>query len=249
MTYLGLTVGPSLGGWLAEAAGWRFVFLINIPVCLLALALSIWAIPRDVAGEKKERFDLPGALVFLAGLVALLVGLNRGHEWGWTSPAILLLLGTAMLLLGLFVAIERKARDPMLDLSLFRNRTFSASVASAVINYICVYSIMFLMPFYLIQGRGLGPARAGLLLTAEPIVMAVIAPISGTLSDRIGARLPGTIGMGVLAGGLFLLSRLGPASGPVIRPRRLCRHRDFISPNTRVPGCGTFHRCGIAPAF
>jgi MFS family permease len=201
--------------------------------------------------ERKERFDLPGALVFLAGLVALLVGLNRGHEWGWASPSILILLGTAILLLGLFVAIERKARDPMLDLSLFRNRTFSATVASAVINYICVYSIMFLLPFYLIQGRELGPAQAGLLLTAEPIVMAVIAPISGTLSDRIGARLPGTIGMGVLAGGLFLLSRLGPASplGLVILGLGVCGLGIgiFISPNTSaLLGSAPFHRRGIA---
>lgn len=187
----------------------------------------------------------------MAGLVALLLGLNRGHEWGWTSPAILLLLGMAILLLGLFIFIEKKARDPMLDLDLFRNRTFSASVSSAIINYICVYSIMFLMPFYLIQGRGLGPSEAGLLLTAEPIVMAVIAPISGTLSDRIGARILSTIGMGVLAGGAFLLSRLGPDApiawvilGLAVSGLGI---GIFISPNTSaLLGSAPYHRRGIA---
>jgi MFS family permease len=89
---------------------------------------------------------------------------------------------------------------------------FSLSVLSAVINYICLYTILFLMPFYLINGRSLNPAQAGLLLTAQPIVMAVVAPISGTLSDRFGARIPGMLGMALLALGLFFLSRLGPAS-------------------------------------
>ena len=100
----------------------------------------------------------------------------------------------------------------MLDLSLFRVPLFSMTTISAVLNYICVYSITFLMPFYLIQGRGLNSAQAGLLLTVQPIIMAITAPISGALSDRIGSRLPGMVGMAVLGVGLFLLSRLGPNS-------------------------------------
>jgi MFS family permease len=100
----------------------------------------------------------------------------------------------------------------MLDLSLFRRRLFSAAVASAVLNYICVNTITFLLPFYLIQGRGLSPAQAGLLITAQPLIMAIAAPLSGTLSDRIGSRVPSTLGMAILAIGLFLLSRLDPQS-------------------------------------
>jgi MFS family permease len=142
----------------------------------------------------------------------LLLGLNQGHEWGWTSPIILVLLTIALLTLIAFLINERRVLYPMLDLSLFRRRLFSAAVASAVLNYICMYSVVFLMPFYLIQGRGFGTGEAGLLLTAQPLIMAIAAPLSGTLSDRIGSRLPGTLGMTILAGGLFLLARLGPAS-------------------------------------
>ena len=120
---------------------------------------------------------------------------------------IMALLFSAVILLSLFIYIEKHVKHPMLDLSLFKQLPFSMTTASAVINYIGVYSCIFLMPYYLIQGRGFSPAQAGLILTAQPVVMAVIAPISGTLSDRIGTRLPAVFGMAVLSAGLFLLSR------------------------------------------
>jgi EmrB/QacA subfamily drug resistance transporter len=194
MTYLGLTVGPSLGGWLAQAFGWRSVFLINIPVGLAAMALSYRFIPRDSHARSADPFDFPGAIVFTGGLTALLLGLNRGHDWGWTSPMILALFGVSILLIGLFLLIETRTAHPMLDLSLFQSWTFSSSVSAAVLNYICVFSVTFLMPFYLISGRNLNAAQAGLLLSGMPVVMAIVAPISGTVSDRVGARLPGTLG-------------------------------------------------------
>lgn len=251
MTYLGLITGPSLGGWLAEYYGWRSVFYINLPVGLIALLLSIWFIQKDAPEKIAERFDWAGALTFLGGLVSLLLALNRGHDWGWTSPAILGLFACAIVLLGVFLWIESRVRAPMLDLSLFRIRSFSTSISSAVLNYVCVYSIVFLMPFYLIQGRGLSPSQAGLLLTAQPIVMAIVAPISGTLSDTIGARIPGVTGMGILALGLFLLSRLNIASPPsmVALSLAVCGLGigTFISPNnSSLMGSAPRHRQGIA---
>jgi EmrB/QacA subfamily drug resistance transporter len=212
MTYLGLTVGPALGGFLAGRLGWRSVFYINVPVGALALALSARFIPRDRPAERSGRFDIAGALTFLLSLVALLLGLNQGHGWGWTSAPVLGLLAAAAAFGGAFLAIEKRAASPMLDLSLFSSRVFSTSTASAVLNYVCLYSITFLLPFYLIQGRGLGPAQAGLILTAQPLVMAVAAPLAGTLSDRIGSRLLSTAGMVLVGIGLLLLSRLGPES-------------------------------------
>jgi EmrB/QacA subfamily drug resistance transporter len=208
MTYLGLTAGPSFGGWLADFLGWRSVFYINVPIGTAAAYLSARFIPRDRAG-RAERFDAAGALTFMGGLVLLLFALNRGHAWGWGSPLIAGTLCAAGAMLGAFVAVELRAPAPMLDLSLFGNRMFAAATASAMLNYVCLYSVVFLMPFTLIQGRGLDPAQAGFLMTAQPLVMAVSAPLSGTLSDRIGARLPGTVGMAAMSAGLFLLSRLG----------------------------------------
>ncbi len=212
MTYLGLTVGPSLGGWLTTQFNWRAVFFINVPVGILALLLGFLFVPRDGGREHAEPFDLRGAALFMAGLTALLLALNQGGTWGWASPAVLGLLLAAAVLLGIFLRLEARIQAPMLDLSLFRSRLFSASSLSAVFNYICVFSVLFLMPFYLLQGRRMDAAQAGLVLSAQPLVMAIIAPISGALSDRIGTRIPGVTGMALLSLGLFLLSRLGEST-------------------------------------
>jgi EmrB/QacA subfamily drug resistance transporter len=251
MTYLGLTVGPSLGGWLTQAFGWRTVFYINVPVGALAFLLGMIFIPRDIPVESHQKFDLPGAMAFLLALTLLLLGLNKGADWGWSSPYVVGPLVGAVIFAVVFIWIEGHSTAPMLDLSLFRIPLFSASVGNAILNYICVYSITFLMPFYLIQGRGFNPAQAGLLLTVQPIMMAISAPISGALSDRVGSRIPGMIGMGLLAVGLFLLSRLGPASEIWLVLLGLAvagvGTGTFISPNTSaLMGSAPRARQGIA---
>lgn len=251
MTYLGLTVGPSLGGLLTHSFGWRTVFYINVPVGLLALFLSLRSIPKDTPLEKNQRFDLAGAFLFLTGLSALLLGLNKGADWGWSSPSVIGLLTIALLLMVIFIQVERHSQAPMLDLNLFKIPLFSASAANALLNYICVYSLVFLMPFYMIQGRGLNPAQAGLLLTAQPIIMAITAPISGFFSDRFGSRRPGMIGMGILASGMFLLSRIGAETSLWIVILGLATTGAgtgiFISPNTSaLMGAAPKTRQGIA---
>lgn len=209
MTYLGLTTGPPLGGFLTGVYSWRAVFYINVPIGLAALLLTWRFVPGDSGDRREERFDLLGAAAFMLGLVLLLLALNQGHAWGWGSATILGLLVVALTALAAFVVIEKRVSSPMLDLSLFGRPVFSAATGSAVLNYIAVYSIVFLMPFYLIQGRGLSPARAGILFVVQSITMAIVAPLSGTLSDRIGSRIPAAVGMTTLAAGLLLLSRLG----------------------------------------
>jgi MFS family permease len=251
MTYLGLTVGPSFGGWLASVAGWRTVFYINLPVGILAIWLSLRSIPNDKGYKTGERFDWMGAVLFVIALSALLLGLNQGHNWGWDSPRTLILLAGAVLLFMLFYWTERRAANPMLDLGLFNQHRFSMTTASAVLNYIGIYSAIFLMPFYLIQGRLLSSAEAGLLLTAQPIVMAVVAPLSGTLSDRWGTRWPAVIGMAVLSFGLYLLAQLGPESSTLTIALSLgvmgLGTGTFISPNnSALMGAAPRHRQGIA---
>jgi MFS family permease len=251
MTYLGLTIGPSLGGWLTQTFGWQTVFYINIPVGLLALTLSATYIPKDIPADSSKRFDLPGSVAFMVGLTALMLGLNKGAEWGWSSPAVLGLLVGALLLLALFIWIEQRSPAPMLDLSLFRIPMFSTSTASAVLNYISIYSTIFLMPFYLIQGRGLNPAEAGMLLTAQPVMMAITAPIIGALSDKFGSRGMGMIGMSVLAAGLFMLSLIRLDSGLWLVLIGLVTTGlgtgIFISPNTSaLMGAAPKARQGIA---
>ncbi len=212
MTYLGLTVGPSLGGWLAGQFGWSAIFFINVPVGMVAYYLGKRFIPSDKKKMRSDSFDLLGSGLFSLGLLALMVALNQGGTLGWLSWPILLSFTVSIVLLTAFIRVELRSFSPLLDLSLFINRTFSISVISAIINYIGVYSITFLMPFYLIQGRGLEPAQAGLILTAMPLVMAMMAPISGLLSDRLGTKALTTSGMVLLSCSLILLTGLSEAT-------------------------------------
>ncbi len=209
MTYLGLTVAPSLGGFLTDLISWRAVFYINVPVGLIAFTLAWLFIPKDKEIGSRESFDLPGAVLILIGLMALLLALNQGYAWGWYSFQILGLFLLSGVLLSSFIFVERKSKSPILDLSLFKNKVFSASAISAVLNYIAIFSILLLLPFYLLQGRGLNPSQAGLILTVQPIVMAIVAPISGSISDRIGTRIPTVLGMLILSLGIFIMSRFG----------------------------------------
>ena len=251
MTYLGLTVGPSLGGWLTDQFSWRAVFFINVPVGVIAIVLSLLFIPAEQEKKEAEPFDISGALIFLAGLSALLFALNQGGAWGWGSAGVIGLLVLAVILLAIFVRMELNKKSPMLDLSLFKSKLFAFSTASALLNYVCLYAVVFLLPFYLIQGRGFSTGHAGLILTAEPVLMAISAPISGTLSDRVGSRSLATIGFGIMTLGLVLLSRLSPVSsiGYLVASLAIFGLGTgiFISPNTSaLMGSAPKNRQGIA---
>jgi EmrB/QacA subfamily drug resistance transporter len=210
--YLGLATGAPLGGWLTGLLGWQSVFLVNVPLGLLALVLG-WRVPMPVVpSARRDSFDLAGAAIYVLGLGLLLLGLNQGHAWGWSSGPVLgsLLLGAA--LLAVWVIVELRVPSPMLDLRLFQHASFAAPVVSNVLSYAAAIFTTFLLPFALIQGRGLSPAQVGLILTCQPVVMALTASVSGALSDRVGTRVPSTLGMVILSAGIFLLSRLDAAT-------------------------------------
>jgi len=252
MVYLGSMAGPVLGGWFTDHLSWRAVFYINVPVGIMASVLSIKFIPRDQPKKQKnETFDIAGAILFMAAFAVLLLGLNQGYARGWTSPLIQCSFVSGILLLLLFITLESRVPHPLLDLSLFRKTQFSMSVASAVLNYIAVFTVLFLMPFYLIQGRGESTGRAGLLLMIQPAIMTICAPLSGILSDRIGTRRPATLGMALLGTGLFLLSRLGADSSMIFVDVALgvtgLGTGIFIAPNnSALMGAAQANRQGMA---
>ena len=204
--YLGLAAGAPLGGFLADGFGWQSVFLIPLPFAILALLVSWRALRVEAPPSKRERFDFVGAIVYLVGLVVVLLALNRGRSWGWGSELTIGCLVLGGIFLVAFILHERRTPHPMLNLSLFSDRAFTAPVISSMMNYAASAGTTFILPFALIQGRGLSPGLVGLVLTSQPIVMAVMASVSGALSDKIGSRLPATLGMAILAVGLFALS-------------------------------------------
>ncbi len=210
MTSLGLALGPSMGGWLTDMFGWRVIFFINLPIGAAAFLLAFRHIAEDGhLPSRKEPFDGIGAALFLGAFFALQFALGRGEAWGWGSAATVGVFAGSAALGYLFVRRESAARSPMVDLSLFGSRLFSIAVGSALVNYVCVASILFLVPFYLIQGRGLSASKAGIVMTAQFLAMSLTAPVSGMISDRVGSRAPATAGMAIMAGGLFLLSAMG----------------------------------------
>jgi EmrB/QacA subfamily drug resistance transporter len=251
MTYLGLTVGPPLGGWLADAFGWPSIFYINLPVGAIAIALAVTFVVNDRPETIRERFDWTGAALFSGGLVALLVALDQGHAWGWTSALTLACFAVSGAMIAIFIRVEIGRPAAMLDLTLFRNRVFASATGAALLSYVSSYSVIFVLPFLLVQGRGLSAGRAGLIMATQPLVMAIVAPISGTASDRIGPRRLTTAGMFALALGLVLLATFAPSGSRafVVVPLMIVGLGIglFTSPNnSALMGAAPRHRQGIA---
>jgi len=211
MVYFGLAAGPGLGGILADTLGWRWVFLVNVPLGLLAAAVTLAAVPKDETIIAKQPFDWAGALTFMVALTSLffLMGSGKGRRWLPGGDAILFVV--FLFAASAFVALELGRLEPMLDLKLFKSRFFSAATASAMINYIGYGTLAFMVPFYLVDGIGYGATSAGILIMAMPVAMMIVAPVSGWLSDKVGPRIPASLGMVLLAGGIFIFSRLGAA--------------------------------------
>jgi EmrB/QacA subfamily drug resistance transporter len=204
---LGLSLGPALGGVLTQLASWRSIFLINAPIGIIAILWAWRVLPNESRG-RDQSFDVRGAALSGSALFCLLLALSEGQGWGWTS-APTLGLAAAFLVLGVaFVLTERATAQPLLDLSLFRIRPFSFGLASVIVAFSGLFTATFLLPFLLQQGRGFSPIEAGLLLTPVPISMAIVAPFSGSASDRFGPGILASAGMLVMVLALLSLTQL-----------------------------------------
>jgi len=249
-TYIGLTVGPPLGGFLVTHVSWRWVFFINAPSALVVVALGAALLPRPER-TPGTRWDLEGTVTLLAGLPLALIAIDQGHNWGWLSLRTLTAAAGGMALLVLFVLLELRSADPLLQVRLFHSRELSCATVSAVGNYVGVFVAIILTPYYLTEGLGLTSSRAGLLLSIQPVVMAFVASPSGRLSDRIGTRSLSVAGLLVFAAGLAGLSTVGPATEPVVVAAWLAvmglGTGVFISPNSSaLMGAAPNHQQGVA---
>ncbi len=206
--YLGLSLGPPLGGLLTQQLGWRSVFLANVALGAVATAMAA----RGLVGEWKEspgdRLDGRGAVLYAVGLSALMYGLGRLPA---ATGAGLVALGVASL--AAFVAWERRAAHPLLDIALFaENRVFAFSNLAALINYAATFAVGFLLSLYFQSVRGLTAQAAGGILAVQPLVQAGLSPFAGRISDRVDPRVVASSGMGLIAVGLGLLAFAGPAT-------------------------------------
>ena len=206
--YIGLSLAPFLGGILTQYLGWRSIFYATVPFELLVIWITWRYIKEEWADAKGEKFDLWGSIIYLFSMSAFMFGFSRLPE---LSAIVLAALG----LLGLFgfVIHEMKLLSPIFNIRLLTsNRLFAFSNLAALINYATTFAITFLLSLYLQYVLGLSPRDAGMILIAQPVMMAVVASISGKLSDRHDPRILSSIGMGIIVGGLIMLSVLSEQS-------------------------------------
>jgi EmrB/QacA subfamily drug resistance transporter len=204
---VGLSLGPVIGGIITQGLTWRSIFFINAPIGILAI-LWAWRILPAEDRRGGQSFDLGGALLSGVGLFCLLLALSEGQGWGWTSFSTLGLMAAFVALAALFLFVEHRAVQPLVDLNLFRSRPFSAGLVTLVVAFAGLLTASFLLPFLLQQTRGFSPLEAGLLMTPMPLSMALVAPLSGMASDRLGPRIPASLGMAIVVLGLLSLTQL-----------------------------------------
>jgi len=205
--YLGLTLGPVLGGVLVQTLGWRSLLWLNLPLGMLILPLAYRNLPPDEA-RPAARLDLGGAALFSLGLGLLVVGFTRVSE-----PAGQAMTVASLACLTAFWRWERRVAEPMLDVRVFAaNRLFLFSNLAALINYASTSAVVFLLSLYLQYIQGLTPAAAGGILLVQPLIMAALSSYAGALSDRVSPRLLASVGMGITATGLAAVGGLGPAT-------------------------------------
>ncbi len=205
-TMLGVAMGPVIGGFLTSALSWRFIFLVNIPVGVIAILLGIFVIPRLPAIAKNSKLDIPGVIFIFIALASLILGLNM-MQGDNSSTGILVLIIFAVFL-SAFIIREKRAKEPLANLSVFRNAAYSIQNIAILILQMGVAGVMFLMPFYLEIVKGMSTGESGALLLALPVGNILTAPIAGKISDVIGTKKPIIFGFIIAIAGLFLLSTL-----------------------------------------
>ncbi|MBP8032000.1 MAG: MFS transporter [Acetobacterium sp.] len=204
---LGSLVGPGLGGIIVGAASWEYIFLINVPVGVVVLFFAIKLLPRS---NKKvtDRLDILGAALFMFSIVPLFVALGQVPSLGFTNPLILSAFVVSVLSFIAFIVVEQKRENPLISLSIFKNKLFSLSIFCAFITFVGLFCNSIIQPFYLQDVMNYAPEQAGLIMMIFPLVLSVLAPVSGHVSDKIGSELLTFIGLLLISLGLFLMSTL-----------------------------------------
>lgn len=205
---IGLAIGPGLGGLLLQSTSWRSVYLVRVPVALIVLALVGRVVPAPASGDGRatrradESLDLPGAVLVGAGLAAGLLALSRGGVSGWDAPVVVIGFTLAVALLGVWVAVERRSSNPVIDLTLLRSTPLTVANALNVVANATMFAIWLLTPYYLVTVRGLSTIAGGLMLGVAPLATAVAAPLAGRILGRVSTDRLSSVGLALEAVGL-----------------------------------------------
>lgn len=211
---LGALVGPPLGGFILDATSWEYIFLINVPIGIITLFYSFKILPKSHS-TSKVKLDWLGALLFMLTIIPLFAALGEGQTVGFTEPIILLGFLISIISFIAFIRLEKKLENPLLQLQIFKNKLFSLSIFCGFISFIAIFSSNIIQPFYLQDTMGFSPSTTGLVLMIYPLILSVVAPVSGHLSDKIGSEVLTLIGLVFTSFGLFLMSSLNENSSVI----------------------------------
>jgi EmrB/QacA subfamily drug resistance transporter len=208
-----LVIGPLLGGAIIEVVSWRAIFLVNVPISVGAVALTLLVVRESRDEEGEPSLDVPGIVTLTTGLAALTLALVEGNNWGWGSTRIVALFAATAAALAAFAVAESRARTPILDLGWMRSRRVSGpSIASAAIAFV-MFGMLFFVTIYLQRTLGYSPLKAGAAFLPAMAVAAVTAPVAGWACDRVGTRTPMIAGLLVAAASMFAASGVSESSG------------------------------------
>jgi EmrB/QacA subfamily drug resistance transporter len=202
-------VGPVLGGVLVTYGQWSWIFFVNVPIGIAAVAVCLWIVPRGERHSREGGIDIPGMVISGAGLFCLTLALVQGDTWGWTSAAVIALFAAAVVSFPLFMWWEMHTASPMFPVNLLRIRSFTASNTAILLIGLAMGGTFLMLVLFLVSVLGYSELRAAVAMTIMPVVAFIVAPFSGRLNDKIGPRFGGAAGALSFAVGLFLLARLG----------------------------------------
>lgn len=205
-------LGPIIGGALVQAHSWRLIFLINVPIGIVAFIAAAFIVAESTDPKTDRRLDIPGVIAISIALFCVSFGLVEGEGYGWTSAPILGLFGLAAVALVAFVFIERRALAPVVRLGLLRDRAFSAGNAVGAAMMFATIGILFAMSVFLQGPLGFGAFKTGLILLPLPAIYMITTPVSGRLSDKMGGRWLMFFGMLLAALGAYLMAHVSSST-------------------------------------
>ncbi|MSO41027.1 MAG: DHA2 family efflux MFS transporter permease subunit [Solirubrobacterales bacterium] len=205
---LALAVGPVVGGFLTENVSWQSIFYLNVPVGIGAVVASVFAVRESRDTTVGREVDYLGVLTLTGSLTALVLALVEGNSWGWGSPAIVSLIAGSILIGALFILVELRVKAPMVEFGLFRDRTFIGATVVAFVVTFSMLGMFFFLALYMQDILGYSPLEAGIRFLPTTLMIVIIAPLSGRLTDRIGARWPITAGLSIVAASLYLQTQI-----------------------------------------